>query len=152
VVVRRFGNDLEISDIELRFAQQGPPNPSHTYLRRGKVYFGFGIYNVALDSEGIGDVEISYGLVRQERPSGLFARVRSMFSEDAQVSIAGRVTSVWSKYVLRTRGPTAHEVVGIDLSSLLSGDYELQITVKDLRSGQVASQATPVKIASELDR
>jgi GWxTD domain-containing protein len=149
--VRRFGEDLEISDLELRFDQDGPPNPSRSYLRRGDAYMAFMIYNLDLGASGTGEAEVSYRITKRTTRPGRFRRLLSIFIGDPGDDEAGSVASLWSKYDLRTEGPVAREVVGIDLTSLSSGFYDVEVEVVDKTSGQVVREQTELRVSSELE-
>jgi hypothetical protein len=62
----------------------------------------------------------------------------------------GSITSFWSKHKLKSEGTRTREVIGIDLSPLSSGDYEVEISVTDIASGQTARAKTDFRIVSEI--
>jgi hypothetical protein len=152
VTARRFGDSLEVSDIEIRFASDGPPNPSHVYLGRGKAYLAFSIYNLMTDARGTGEAEVSYRIVEREKVRPRFMRILEAITGTPEDERAGRLTSVWSKYELRSRGSRKHEVLGIDLSPLSRGDYEIVIDVTDTANGQMTTATTGFRIVSEIEQ
>lgn len=149
---RRFGRSLEISDIELRFAPAGPPNPSHTYTGRGKAYLAFSVYNLMMDEHGTGNLEVAYRIVGKQDFEPVFGRFLRALTGDSAREPSGRLGALWSKYDLRTQGLRAHEVLGIDLSALASGDYEIEIGLTDSMSGETATAKTNLTIVSGIDR
>jgi hypothetical protein len=60
------------------------------------------------------------------------------------------IVSLASGYEMRTDGGTTSQVMGIDLSSLIAGYYEVEVLIKDVETGAVTSQSTELGIASEL--
>ncbi|MFH1314411.1 MAG: GWxTD domain-containing protein [Candidatus Eisenbacteria bacterium] len=152
VTARGFGDSLEISDIEIRFASDGPPNPSHVYLGRGKAYLAFSIYNLLTDARGTGEAEVSYRIVGREKVEPRFMRLLKALTGTADDETSGGLTSIWSKYELRSRGSRRHEVLGVDLSSLSTGDYDIVIDVTDTLSGRMTTATTGFKIVSEIEQ
>jgi GWxTD domain-containing protein len=150
IVARQFGDSLEMSDLELRFDRDGPPNPSHIFLRRGEAYLGFIIYNLTRDDAGIGEAEVSYEIARIVEQPGIVRRMLAHLIGESDED-SGTVASLWSSYELRTEGSTAREVLGIDLSPLSSGTYRIVVTVTDKANGKVVAGATQLRIASELE-
>jgi hypothetical protein len=151
VTARGFGDTLEISDIEIRFASDGPPNPSHIYLGRGKAYLAFSIYNLQTDARGTGEAEVSYRIVEKKTARPRILRLLEAITGTGDDE-SGSLTSVWSKYELRSRGSRKHEVLGVDLSSLSTGDYEIVIDAMDRLNGQKTSATTDFRIVTEIER
>jgi GWxTD domain-containing protein len=151
VEVRDFGKGLEISDIELRFGEQGPPNPSHIYLRRGRAYFAFSIYNLATDIHGTGMAEIAYEIKGHLGTRPAYRRFLDLLTGGDRGTGHEGLASLWSKYDLRSLGARRDEVIGIDLSPLSAGDYEIEIRVTDSRNRAIAVGRTGFTIASDLD-
>ena len=151
VDIRAFGDTLELSDIEMRFAPDGPPNPTYTYLRRGTAYLAFSVYNCGADADGIAHLRIAYRLSRREKVQPAFRRFLDMFEGHEKPLLDGSVTSLQSDYEVRTLGPEADEVIGIDLSPLASGHYDVDIHATDLTNGATARLETRLVIASELE-
>ncbi len=150
VNVRTFGDSLEISDLELRFADEGRPNPSGIYETRSKAYIAFEVYNIALDEEGRGRLDVSYIFRRIEEPRSRTRRLMSYFARTVGIKPATEIVSLSSGYVMRTDGRSASQVTGIDLSSLVAGYYEVEVRIEDLGTAAVTSQTTRIGIASEL--
>lgn len=150
VNVREFGTSLEVSDLELRFADDGRPNPSQVYETRGRAYIAFEVYNITVDEDGRGRLNVSYEFRRKEKPRSRTQKIMSFFARTVGIKPATEIVSLSSGYVMRTDGRTASQVVGIDLSSLIAGYYEVEVRVEDLESGAVTSQTTDLGIASEL--
>lgn len=150
VNVREFGTSLEMSDLELRFADEGRPNPSRLYKTKSKAYIAFEVYNITVDQDGRGRLNISYEFRRKERPRSRTERVLSFFARTVGFKPATEIVSLSSGYVMRTDGRTASQVVGIDLSSLIAGYYEVEVRVTDLEGGTLTSQTTELGIASDL--
>ncbi len=148
---RRFAEHLDISDIEFRFTSEGPPNPSRIYLKRGKAYIAFSIYNLSTDGSGTGEAEVAYRILGLKRTPSTFRRFLRLFSTRFQVETREVVTSIWSKYDLRSRGPRKDEVIGFDLSPLSAGEYEVEITVTDKLSGRMTRSRSGFVVASEID-
>jgi GWxTD domain-containing protein len=150
VVARQFGDSLEISDLELRFDRDGPPNPSHVFLRHGEAYLGFIVYNLVRDDAGIGEAEVSYEITRIVEQPGIMRRMLAYIIGESDDQ-PGTVASLWSSYELRTDRRTARESLGIDLSHLSIGTYGIVVTVTDKASGRSVSETARIRIASELD-
>jgi GWxTD domain-containing protein len=148
---RRFAEHLDISDIELRFTSDGPPNPSRIYLKRGKAYIAFSIYNLSTDGSGTGQAEVAYRILGLKRTPSTFKRFLRLFSARFQVETKEVVTSIWGKYDLRSKGSRKDEVIGFDLSPLSVGEYEVEITVTDKLSGRITSNRSGFVVASEID-
>jgi GWxTD domain-containing protein len=151
VSIRAFGDTLELSDIEMRFAPAGPPNPTYTYLRRGTAFLAFSVYNSGADVDGIARLRIAYRLSRREKVQPAYRRFLDMFAGDEKPLLDGSVTSLQSEHEIRTLGPRADEVIGIDLSALAVGHYDVAIHATDLTNGATARLETRLIIASELD-
>jgi GWxTD domain-containing protein len=151
VRVRRFGYGLAISDIELRFAEGGPPNPSHIYLTRGKAYVAFSIYNLRSGLTGTSEAEVSYRILGRKGAPSRFKRLVRLFLNKTEPYTPEVFTLLGSKYDLKTTGPRASQVIGIDLEPLSIGDYEIEISVTDNSSGASVTTRTGITIASELD-
>jgi GWxTD domain-containing protein len=143
------GDSLWVSDIEVRFGDEGPPNPTHLYRERGEAYLAFGVCNIAPDLEGLGEIDISYMLTHQEKSSGLLEQLGEFISGGSGSDLSGELTSLWSMYRTRTLGGTTNEVIGIDLSPLAKGDYVISVRVADNLSGQVAVTETWLRIESD---
>jgi GWxTD domain-containing protein len=148
---RRFSKDLEMSDIEFRFTPEGPPNPSRTYLTRGKAHIAFSIYNLSIDASGTGEAEVAYEILGRKKTRSTLNRFLRLFSAEAPTEDEEVVTSLWSKYDLRSRRSRKDEVIGFDLSPLSSGEYEIRITVTDKLTGQQTEQRARFLVASEID-
>lgn len=151
IMVRQFGDSLELSDLELRFDRDGPPNPSHVFLRRGEAYLGFMVYNLTRDDDGIGEAQVSYEITRIVEQPGMVRRMLAYLIGESDEE-PGTVASLWSSYELRTEGRTAREALGIDLSPLSIGAYEIVVSVTDKASGTVVAGTTQIRIASELEQ
>jgi GWxTD domain-containing protein len=149
VVARQFGDSLELSDLELRFDRDGPPNPSRVFLRHGEAYLGFIVYNLARDSAGIGEAEVSYEITRIVEQPGIMRRMLAYIIGDRDDQ-PGTVASLWSSYELRTDKRTAREALGLDLTHLSIGTYEIVVTVRDKTSGRTVKETSRLRIASEL--
>jgi hypothetical protein len=150
VNVRAFGDSLEMSDLELRFADEGRPNPSHLYETRTKAYIAFEAYNIAVDDEGRGRINVSYEFRRKPEKRSRTERLMSFFARKVGIKPSTEIVSLESGYVMRTDGPSVSHVVGIDLSSLIAGYYDVEVRIEDLESGAVTSRTTDLGIASEL--
>jgi GWxTD domain-containing protein len=148
IEVRSFSDGLEMSDIEMRFAEQGSPNASHVYRRRGKAYFAFSIYNLLTDGSGTGEAEVSYEIRGEVESRPAYRRFLDLFARGSDTDRPEGLASVWSKYELRSPGSRTDEVIGIDLAPLSVGDYELKITVMDRRSGESVTGRAGFTIAS----
>gem|GEM_PF-1917848 len=144
------GDSLWASDIEVRFGEEGAPNPTHLYRKRGEAYLAFGVCNITPDLEGLGEVDISFMLTRQEKSSGLLERLGQLISGGSESDLSGELTSLWSMYWTRTLGRTTNEVIGVDLSPLAKGDYVVAVRVADKLSGQVAVTETWLRIESDM--
>jgi GWxTD domain-containing protein len=150
VVVREFGESLEMSDLELRFADQGRPNPSHVYEIRSKAYIAFEAYNIATGEDGAGKIKVSYEFRRREKPSSRTARIMRFLAGTVGMKPETEIASLSSSHVLTTDGASAAQVMGIDLSSLLAGHYEVEVGIEDLLTGAVTSRTVELTIASNL--
>jgi GWxTD domain-containing protein len=152
ITARGFGDSLEVSDIEIRFASGGPANPSHVYLGRGTAYLAFSIYNLMTDARGTGEAEVSYRIVEKERVRPRLIRLLEAITGTGEDERSGSLTSIWSKYGLRSRGSRKHEVLGVDLSPLSTGDYEIVIDVTDIANGQMTTATTDFKIVTGIEQ
>lgn len=150
VNVRTFGDTLEMSDLELRFADDGRPNPSQKYETKSKAYIAFEVYNIAVDEKGQGKLNISYEFRKREVKRSRTRRLMSFFARTVGFQPATEIVSLSSGYVMRTDGPAAGQVMGVDLSSLIAGYYEVEVRIEDLLTGAVTRQTTELGIASEL--
>jgi hypothetical protein len=148
--VREFGDTLELSDLELRFGDDGRPNPSQMYETKSKAYIAFEAYNIATDEDGRGRLEINYAFRRVPEKRSRTRRLLSFFARTVGFKPATEIVSLSSGYVMRTDGSTTSQVMGIDLSSLIAGYYEVEVSIKDLGNGAVTIQTTELGIASEL--
>jgi GWxTD domain-containing protein len=150
IVVREFGKGLEVSDVEFRFNEKGPSNPSHVYLWRGYAHLAFDVYNLAVDRVGTGHAEVAYSITRRKEKVGVAKRLTDYLGfTSPDESLAG-IASVESSYELRSLGPHRAESIGIDLAPLSRGTYDVEVTVKDLLSGETTSTTAEFTIASEL--
>jgi len=150
VMARQFSDSLELSDLELRFDSDGPPNPSHVFLRHGEAYLGFIVYNLVRDDAGIGEAEVSYEITKIVEQPGIMRRMLAYVIGDGDDD-PGSVASLWSSYELRTDKRTAREALGIDLSHLSIGTYGIVVTVKDKASGRTVTETARLRIASEME-
>ncbi|MGD9140258.1 MAG: GWxTD domain-containing protein [bacterium] len=150
VNVRAFGDSLEISDLELRFDEEGRPNPSRMYETRSKAYIAFEAYNIATGEDGRGRLEVSYVFRRIPERRSRTQRLLSFFARTVGIKPTTEIVSLASGYEMRTDGGTTSQVMGIDLSSLIAGYYEVEVLIKDVETGAVTSQSTELGIASEL--
>ena len=150
VNVRAFGDSLEMSDLELRFADEGRPNPSGMYETKSKAYIAFEVYNIAVDEDGQGKLNVSYVFRRKEEPRSRTRRLISFFARTVGLKPATEIVSLTSGYVMRTEGRATSQVTGIDLESLVAGYYEVEVRIEDLETGAVTRQTTDLGIASEL--
>lgn len=150
VNVRKFGPSLDMSDLELRFADEGRPNPSGTYETKSKAYIAFEVYNITPDTDGRGRINVTYEFRRKEKPRSRTRRLLGFFARTVGIRPATEIVSLSSGYETRSDGRTTSQVVGIDLSSLIAGYYEVEVRIEDLESGETTSQTTELGIASEL--
>jgi len=150
VNVRAFGDSLEMSDLELRFADEGRPNPAGMYETRSKAYIAFEVYNIAVDEHGQGRLNVSYIFRKKEEARSRAQRLMRFFTRTVGIEPATEIVSLTSGYVMRTDGKAASQVMGVDLSSLVAGYYEVEVRIEDLETGAVARQITDLGIASEL--
>ncbi len=150
VEVREFGKGLQVSDIELRFTQDGPTNPSHVYLWRGYAHLAFDIYNLATDRVGTGRAEVAYRITRRQKNAGVARRLTDYLGFTSPDGRSAGIASVESSYELRSLGACKSETIGIDLAPLSRGYYDVTLTVRDLLSGEAVSVRTRFRIASEL--
>jgi GWxTD domain-containing protein len=142
---------LQLSNIELRFAEDGPPNPSHVYLKKGEAYIAFSVYNVSTAADGTGDLEIGYKLSRQIPERGVLEGFLETLTGGADPDLSGELTYVWSKYQMKTPGRMVDQVIGVDLGPLSAGDYLVVLMVVDKLSGQATSATTWLRIVSDLE-
>jgi hypothetical protein len=143
------GDSLWVSDIEVRFGEKGAPNPSHVYRKGAQAYLAFGVCNIAPGLDGLGEIEVSYMLIHQEKSSGMLKRLGSLISGGSESDLSGELTSLWTMYRTRTLGRTTDEVVGIDLSHMAAGDYSVAVRVTDMLSSQVAITETRLRVESD---
>jgi GWxTD domain-containing protein len=150
ISVRRFTDSLEMSDVELRFASEGPPNPSHVFLRRDKAYLAFSVYNVVTDDFGTGEIEVGYRIYRRPEVRRTLRHVFELFSSLTRAELAGGLEFFRSGHTVRTGGDRSDQVIGIDLAPLAGGDYEIEVTVTDIGCRKTVTAATHFRIASDL--
>ena len=150
ISVRRFADSLDVSDVELRFASGGPPNPSHVFLKRDRGYLAFSVYNVVTDDFGTGQIEVRYRIYRKPEARPTLSHVFQLFSKLTRAELAGDLEFFQSSHTVRTAGRRSDQVIGIDLSPLSSGDYQIEITVTDLGCGKTITAETHLRIASDL--
>jgi hypothetical protein len=150
VRIREFGDSLQVSDIELRFAPEGPVNASHVYLWRGYAHLAFDIYNLITDRVGTGRAEVGYRITRVRESVSIARRMMDLLGFASAAELSGGIASLESRYELRSVGPDKSETIGIDLAPLSKGRYLVEVTVTDLLSGKVTSVTTDFRIASEL--
>lgn len=148
--VRAFGDTLEMSDLELRFDDEGRPNPSRMYETRSKAYIAFEAYNIATGEDGRGEIEIKYVFRRIPEKRSRTMRLLSFFARTVGIKPATEIVSLESGYVMKTDGSTTSQVMGIDLSSLIAGYYEVEVRIEDLETGEVTIRSTELGIASDL--
>jgi GWxTD domain-containing protein len=149
VRIRSFGKGLRVSDVELRFTQDGPVNPSHVYLWRGKAYLAFDIRNLMVDRVGTGRAEVAYKIAKRQDKAGVARRLTDYLGFTS-METSPRTASLESRYELRAVGPAKSETIGIDLAPLSKGYYDVELKVTDLLSGETATVVTGFTVASEL--
>lgn len=150
IEVRTFGEGLQVSDIEFRFTEEGPVNPSRVYLYRGYAHLAFEIYNLTTDPVGTGLAEVSYRIAKRQEAVGPARRLTDYLGFTSPDERPAGIASVESSYRLRSPGARASEMIGIDLAPLSRGHYDADITVRDLLTGESVSLRTEFSIASEL--
>jgi hypothetical protein len=92
---------------------------------------------------------VKYSITKRQERRSAWQRILKILSLEPEVE--GSVASLWSSYNIRTRGSNADEVIGIDLSPLSSGNYDVEVEVIDRTSGQATAGRTQIRVASELD-
>ncbi len=148
--IRNLRQGLAVSDIELRFGREGPPNPSHVFLERSRVYVALDIYNLARNHDGLYEATVTHGLrLRSKRLSVAQRVIRALRGRSSRKAT---VTAFSGTYTTVARNPRTSIVLGIDLSELSSGEYIVEISVCDLTSGRTAKTSTNLTIASEMVR
>jgi GWxTD domain-containing protein len=150
IKVRPFDTELEVSDVELRFADEGPANPSHIFLWRGRAYLAFDIYNLAADEVGTGRAEVVYSITRRQEAVGTVKRLMDYLGFGPSPATSDGIASIASRYELRSPGPNISQRIGLDLKPLSKGFYDIELSVRDLLTGRVATVSTSFRIASEL--
>ncbi|MGQ9604188.1 MAG: GWxTD domain-containing protein [bacterium] len=140
---KRFGSDLSLSDIEVRFAPSGPPNPSHSFKRNGRAYFRFEIYNPSADTNGIGEVDIYCRLELKGRKKRVFS---GLLSKSIRRRTQDRLTSFSTSYNLRAIGSPIEHNLGLDLSKMQEGEYKFSLRVMDRRTGKSAEAHTNILV------
>ena len=151
IKVRPFGAGLEVSDVELRFSDDGPANPSHVYLWRGRAYLAFDIYNLATDEVGTGHAEVAYSITRRQEEVGAVRRLMGYLGFGPSSTMSDGIASIESRYELRSPASDTSQRIGLDLRPLSKGYYDIEVTVRDLLNGRVATVNTSFSIASELE-
>jgi GWxTD domain-containing protein len=150
ISVRSFGQGLQVSDVALRFTDDGPANPSHVYLWRSHAHLAFDIYNLTLDTLGTGRAEVAYSITRRPEEVGAARRLMDHLGLWPLSRAPGGIASVESRYELRSPEANTSESIGLDLEPLSEGYYDVELTVRDLLSGETATVTTAFRIASEL--
>ncbi len=145
----KMSDRFSLSDIELRFRENGPPNPSHTFLRNSKVYVAFEIYNLTPDSSRVYGATITYDVKRKAKPASLLYKLLDRLK---LASAEQAITAFSGSYRTFSTCPRTEVVLGIDVSELLGGDYVIEVSASDLSSGLKATASTPMTIASGIDQ
>jgi hypothetical protein len=120
------------------------------YLRRGFAHIAFDIYNLALDARGTGRAEVAYRITRRRESESAVMRLIKYLGLAPSERFSTGMASVESKYELRSVGPNRFETIGVDLAPLAMGDYDIEVKVKDLVSGEDRTVTTTLRIASEV--
>lgn len=142
--VRGFrGDRLAMSGIQLasavgpggRFARMGgsvTPNPSHAFWRDDLMIIYFELYNLTEDRHGQSRFTVTTEVSTREKERGWLA---SLFSRERPHAISSRV--------IATGGvPDSAYWFALDLGHLKEDNYDLEITVKDVRSKDEAKERT----------
>jgi len=147
VHVRDMKSRLALSNIELRFDEDGPPNPSHIFLERSKVFMDFEVYNLACASDGLYRADVSYCLKRRSGRQTFTQRLMRILTGKPTYTVITAFAGSYTTVAARSR---TEVVLGIDLSELSRGEYVLEVVVTDLVSGEKATARTSLTVASDL--
>ncbi|NIR48225.1 tetratricopeptide repeat protein [candidate division KSB1 bacterium] len=153
IEVPRFEkNRFELSDLELAYNIQPAsgnsifkkgdleivPNPSKVFKLPDQVYLYFEIYDLQKDKDGETAFEIEHTMKQAKDGGGLFGFLGGG---------AKKVISIKDK---RTgHESTFSEFTSFDVGKLDEGDYELQVKVKDLNSGDSAEKSIALTLKKD---
>ncbi|MCH8285753.1 hypothetical protein IIB79_04405 [candidate division KSB1 bacterium] len=153
LIVESFtGGDLQISDIliadNIRLTQpEALPsrenldilaNPYHRFAQKQSVYFYFEIYNLfSANEQDQSRYRIEYSLYPVEEKKGILSRLLGSETEGNSITVSSEITTV---------GSTDKRILSIQHSITNVGDYNLTITITDLRSGQTVEKSSKILI------
>lgn len=110
------------------------PYPYRKTQRRRPLFCYFEVYN--LRAAGVGPAyEVTYSVVLQHRSSGVVNKISELLSGSGEAAI--RVTV--DRPVV---SDTGKELISLDLSNLVDGDYELEVTVTAKGNQSLTARAT----------
>jgi hypothetical protein len=147
--------EFSMSDIQLarsvgegaRFARMGgavTPHPVHAFRQSGELIIYFELYGLTEDIPDIGrftvTTEITSGQYEEDR--GWFSRFLSRLDPESPVSVSTRVIGT---------GPVPDTAYwySVALHTLPEDNYDLKITVKDVRAGVEISRMTSFTVLDE---
>ncbi len=147
---------LKLSDVQLawkvtegvaqgKFSKSGlqiVPMPTRHYKQAQPVYVYYEIYNLRRDEFGTTNYTVEY-MIRSGAPPGVISRIFRAFkggTEEEEISVA--------QEQLGTK-ETEASYIELDLSETLPGETVLNVTVKDLNSGETATSETKFTIEDE---
>ena len=105
------------------------PNPSGRFSREDLLYSYLEIYNLTLNSEGQAQFSIEYQLIHTNPGKRGITNLFGLLGGGGPSSI-----SIQSERV--NAGEYSMEYLALDVKNLQSGNYELNISVKDELSGK----------------
>ncbi|MCH7782441.1 GWxTD domain-containing protein, partial [candidate division KSB1 bacterium] len=153
LIVESFtGGDLQISDIliadNIRLTQpEALPsrenldilaNPYHRFAQKQPVYFYFEIYNLfSANEQDQSRYRIEYSLYPVEEKKGILSRLLGSETEENRITVSSEITTV---------GSTDKRILSIQHSITDVGEYNLTITITDLRTGQTVEKSSKILI------
>ena len=147
------GRRLAMSGIQLstdvgagsRFLRMGgpvTPNPCHAYWRDGELVIYFELYNLTEDRPGQSRFTVTTEISTREEEQGW---LDALFSPERPHAISSRVVATGSV-------PETAYWFSIDLENLPEGNYDLTVTVKDVRSKDEATERTAFTVLEKRPR
>lgn len=143
------GNELLLSDLVLAFSiepaagrgvfvrngLQIVPNPYKSFDRQKPVMLYFEVYNLQPDARGRTAYTIDYTVELLEKKRSTLGKIGGVFGGGSKSKI--------SLSAEREGGEaTAIEQIGLDLSKVEAGEFELVVTVKDRHAGKEAKSTS----------
>lgn len=161
VGTRRLDGGFEMSDLEVRPGPDRPGDPLRVFLGCAKVFLAFDMYNLGLDGNGSGQVEVTYRLTPKAEPPALVTRLLRLLTgrETSAGQPAGsrpagrdhRVSPVAGREIVSATGARVHHMIPVDVASLVEGEYLIEVEAHDTISGRTATAATDITLSASAE-